>query len=1295
MTDRGDASEVDVQDEAFLADLFDTLLQQILDGGHPDVAALQQQRPELRDQIQQTWALACSVAGRREPGRPVLGGYEILRELGHGGMGTVYLARHQDLQREVAIKVLPQSLAMSPHAKQRFLEEARALARLRHDHVVHVHRILDHGEMLAFEMEFVDGPNLRTLLTALRQKTKPQAITSLAEVLGLPVETLGTRSTVEWFVRVGIKIARALGEVHRHGLVHRDVKPSNILLRTNGQPVLADFGLAREDDLEVTHASFAGTPVYAAPERLRSGDADVDARADVYSLGVTLYEAMTLDAPFGGKTTHEVLRRIEEGSLPSLRKRAPHVPHDLEVVIGKAMETDRRHRYATADDLADDLERLLSLQPIKAQPVAPLRRAWKFVRRHQKLAMAAAGGAVLVAAVTWPVLAHARARTAAIALADRERQEARSGLLCPENLYSSWSPARQGAAQQTLRMSSVRDAQLAELEQALRHYDRALEATPDDRDLVVERAVVRAVTRLLHGEALADAQVAADRAEVGDLPPLTAALVQQAAIGEVVDDAGWNLVADATACDRFTAGLFAFLRNDHDASERCWEDAALPPSDQTFRDACLSLQMTAQGSHDRALPRLFQAVRAFPRSTALAFAMAESAILANDLELGEQWLRAVPDTSGSSIAHAQRKRLETDILAARGDYEAAWRGYVELQKADATDPEPVQRQAALALRQGAVRLAQSIYRDTLRRWPGLAQPRLQLARLALKQHHLFDYLDVARHVMQQDLSRLPHGAASHLVDVLRIGGLHALHKELCATVGLLPGAVGADDLTPLATWLRPSQIKGIEQALRTLQVFDRSMTTGSRIDQRPVAAAIRATWHTLLELPSLATVVTWPAYGLLVLGLPANFDAATRWLGPLVLPYQQALGNRMVTVKLDHLFAKTLTDLTYVYGYQVVRVGDLNGDSLEELCVTAPPFGATSGGYLDLRNLGDGSLQRTWDSEESVAFARAVVALDDIDGDLSNDLLIGAPLQPLSGPARASVSLRSGRTGAVIWEIEDDTRSFGTALANLGDLDGDGADDFVVGVPPMRLHGQERGRAVVCSGRTGRPIYDVTAEQNGVWFGGAVANAGDVNGDGVDDLLVGGNFGRAAGVVSVYDGRNGSLLASFGEDDTEADFGANVTGLGDIDGDGLADIGIAAPGRSSAGRQPGTVHILSGRTGRTLYELRGDRDGDGFGSVLCRMPWYRPPNAPALAISAREGGAAGTGYVRVFDTETGKPMQTMAGTSQVRLWGFSLVDLGDLDGDTFRDLGVSTLTPSGYSLMLVNYGQTPLDQRDH
>ena len=151
-----------------------------------------------------------------------------------------------------------------------------------------------------------------------------------------------------------------------------------------------------------SHA-FADTPLYAAPERLRGGDEAIDARADIYSLGVTLYEAITLSPPYHGRSTGEVLRRMERGKLPPMRARTRYVSDDLQTVLEKAMEPDPQDRYANAAALADDLERLLSLQPVLARPAGVLRKLGKAARRNRRLLAAAAGGALAVALFAWQI----------------------------------------------------------------------------------------------------------------------------------------------------------------------------------------------------------------------------------------------------------------------------------------------------------------------------------------------------------------------------------------------------------------------------------------------------------------------------------------------------------------------------------------------------------------------------------------------------------------------------------------------------------------------------------------------------------------------------------------------------------------------------------------------------------------------------------------------------------------------------------------------------------------------------
>ncbi|MFN7590454.1 MAG: protein kinase domain-containing protein [Planctomycetota bacterium] len=1248
----------DTRDEELLADLFDTLLQEILDGRTPDLAAIHPDRPELRERVHKAWQLACSVAGRREPSRPVLGGYEIVRELGHGGMGTVYLARHLTLQRDVAIKVLPHSLAMSPHAKQRFVEEARALAQLRHDHVVHVHRIIDHAEMLAFEMEYIDGMSLQGLIARLQQCPKPQALATLAAVLGREPSALGARSTVEWFVRVAIRIARALGEVHRAGLVHRDVKPSNILLRADGTPVLADFGLALQGDLDVASGKFAGTPVYAAPERLRGGDGRVDARTDVYSLGVTLYEALTHSPPYRGSSTHEVLKHIEAGRVPSLRRRAGQVSHDLAIVVQKAMEADTRHRYATADDFADDLERLLTLQPIQARPAGPLRRAVKFVRRHQRLFVAGLAGAVLFAGALWPLAAHASARAAAGKRAEAELLAARSVLLAPEILPESWSPA--AGTGKTVAPAAASTARREALLAALRHYDAAHDAVPDDAAIACERAVVAAVAALAHGQEIPPATAAM-------LPPRTRTMLEHAAEHQRLLAGDDDEVASSDD-ERTSSGWLAFLCGDLRASATCFARLPAGHRDEALAEACTALRLAGEGPAEHAYPQLFHAARAFPRATAITLALADAAIAAGDLAQARARLAELPPAANGPIA-ARAAILAADLLAAAGDDEAALRAFRERSLAEPSDPVPRLRIAELLLRGGDAARAERVLTDCLRRWPDLADARLALARMALQRHDTATYLEHARAALRQ--LRKSEAPPAQLLAILRLGGLRTLHDEMAATLGERPSNRRDEAELPLVSWLGRDVVRGSEQVLRLLATFDESADAASLVDTRPLGIGLRATWTTLLRCPGLLQVApAWLSATSLV-GLPAVLGAPTDHLGSFLLPYQSILGNRLRQVNDRRLFWQPAEDC--IYGLQVLRVGDLDGDTLGELCFTAPSnLRDQSVSHLEIRSAADGSPLRTWRiGDDLTMFARAAAALGDVDGDLCDDLAIGMPVASLAGDPAAAIEAWSGRTGERIWRTEHEVSSFGAALAAIGDVDGDGVRDLLAGISPLTL--QEPGGAQVLSGRTGRVLHTLRGERTGIWFGAAVAAAGDVTGDGVDDLLVGGNYGDAPGHVAVFDGHSGAVVTTFGDDDASSRFGHTLLGVGDLDRDGRADLAIAAPGQPNSNTQPGRVLVFSSRTNKRLYELRGDRPRDLFGLELCHLPDWRHASEPAIAVAAGRGGPIGNGYVRVFALPDGAPLQTMAGHHGQHRFGVSLVDLGDRDGDGRRELGVTTL----------------------
>lgn len=1286
---KGASPDDGTADEELLADLFDDLLQEILEGRTPDLATYHPDRPDLRDRIRKTWALACSVAGRREPSRPVLGGYEIVRELGHGGMGTVYLARHQILQREVAIKVLPHSLALSPRAKQRFLEEARSLARLRHGHVVQIHRVIDHAEMLAFEMEYIDGPSLQSLILSLRQKPKPMAIASLAEALATPVGSLGTRSVVEWLVRLGIDIARALGEVHRHGLVHRDVKPSNILLRANGQPVLADFGLARLEQLEATHSgAFAGTPVYAAPERLRDGDNAIDGRADVYSLAVTLYEALTLSPPFAGSSTHEVLRRIENGQLPSLRKQAPQVPRDLEIVLAKAMEPDPRHRYASADEFADDLDRLLLLQPIHARPAGVVRRVGKFLRRHQRVCIAAAAGALVVTGAIWPVMAHTSARAAARERSQQAMHVAREQLLCPEHIQVSWMGGARGAAQHQLRRPTLVRAQLDALERALTAYRDALAADDTDTDLGLEVGVATVAAAVRHQQLEPSSPA----------PQLDGTACDTALCREILRRAAREggttgldrLVLGAGPRERYAAGLLAFLLGDLGASRSCWEDLPELLPDHPLLEACMALQLSSDGFPERAFPRLFHAAREFPNATAMPLAIAEAALFSGDAAQTATWLERIPVTTDASLLQARRALLQADLLVAQGDYEAAQRDYRQLVQLDPSAPEPVERLARVALLLGENDTAHRLLQSGLDRWPDHAPLHRDQARLCLLRRDIGGYLREVRYVLSQDLGDGARRTAAELADVLRLGGLRDTFSEFSRRYALGSPTILRDDSVQLTTWLPKTAARAIAMAGQTIATWDRANVDASHIEKRPIAVELRTAWLTALRLPPVLGALPLPVQRAVVGGIPLLLVALTDYVSEQLLPYQQSLGSPLLRVNNPPLVART-TPGDVLYGQQILRASDLDGDTLEDFVVAAPTRTNTPGGFLEVRNRQSGSLLHTWRSDTPAnRFARSIAVLADVDGDLCADLAIGMPA--LAATGTGLLELRSGRTGARLWSESIGSATTGEALAALDDVDGDGVQDLVVGAPPGDVHGQERGRAFICSGATGAILHELVAERAGVWFGAAVACAGDVDGDGCADVVVGGNRGSAPGLVSVFSGATGRELVTITEQDVREDFGATVAGIGDIDGDGRPDVAVGAPGFGYRGRETGRVHLLSSRTGNAILQLRGDRAGEGFGYVLCPLPTWVDKNTAALAVSAKRGGPVGTGYVRVFAVVTGMPMQTLAGNLVTEGFGSALAAFGDHDGDGYPELGfVSKSRSNRTTIWALSFAATFVD----
>jgi formylglycine-generating enzyme required for sulfatase activity len=319
-----------------------------------------------------------------------VGDFELLEELGHG-MAVVYRARQISLEREVALKLLTGAEARSPRFVERFQGEARKIAKLEHPHVVRVHVVgVDQG-IPFFAMELIRGHDLRRELEIL---TAPEQANG-ARALALPA--IGARGYVSKVVDLVAKLADALHAAHEAGLVHRDVKPSNVLLDASGEPKLADFGIARDESMGRPERTdtVGGTAYYMSPEQARlESAASIDRRTDIYSLGVVLYELLARKRPFEGKTRDEILTKIRQQEPVPLRRLERRVPRDLAIISATAMAKEPKERYATAAAMAADLRHFLAHEAIEAQPPSLFVRARRFLRRH-RLAVGAA--ALLVA----------------------------------------------------------------------------------------------------------------------------------------------------------------------------------------------------------------------------------------------------------------------------------------------------------------------------------------------------------------------------------------------------------------------------------------------------------------------------------------------------------------------------------------------------------------------------------------------------------------------------------------------------------------------------------------------------------------------------------------------------------------------------------------------------------------------------------------------------------------------------------------------------------------------------------
>jgi tetratricopeptide (TPR) repeat protein/serine/threonine protein kinase len=367
---------------------------------------------------------AASVAGplgdgdaealsRAEP----LGDFLLVRELGRGGMGVVYEAVQRSLNRRVALKVLPLAAALDARQLQRFKNEALAAASLHHEHIVPVYGVGCERGVHYYAMQLIEGHSLAAVLHALRNPTQPDAsVSTAASTAQAALSTQRSSSRTAAFyraaARLGVEAAEALDHAHQLGVVHRDIKPANLLLDTAGKLWVTDFGLARlgsDAGLTLT-GDLLGTLRYMSPEQALAKRVVIDHRTDVYSLGATLYEVLTLRPAVAGSDRQELLRQIafEEPTPP--RRLEKTIPAELETVVLKALEKNPADRYATAKELADDLRRFLADEPVRARRPSLVQQARKWGRRHRAAVWSAALITLILTACLGWVLGDRQAR---------------------------------------------------------------------------------------------------------------------------------------------------------------------------------------------------------------------------------------------------------------------------------------------------------------------------------------------------------------------------------------------------------------------------------------------------------------------------------------------------------------------------------------------------------------------------------------------------------------------------------------------------------------------------------------------------------------------------------------------------------------------------------------------------------------------------------------------------------------------------------------------------------------------
>ncbi len=555
---------------------------------------------------------------------PRIPGYDVEALVGHGGMGVIYRARHHQLNRMVAVKMLITGSYAAPHERARFQREAKAVASLRHANIVQVHDVGEHEGWPYFTMELLEGGSLARALAGTPQPAQQSAA------------TLAT-------------LAEAVRVAHQGGIVHRDLKPANILLTADGTPKIADFGLARHFDggpALTLSGTRMGTPSYMAPEQVIGKAGTIGPPADIYALGALLYEMITGRPPFRGETAAETERQaVHDEPVPPSRLNTK-VPRDLETICLKCLSKEPRRRYPSAAALADDLRRFGQGRPIQARPVSWGERSWRWGRRNPTAAALLATALALVGLASgggvWLVQQRARhgaemRNDVATAVAQAERlrkgfhfREARESL---ENVRLRLEPAGPDELRRRVEQNQA-DLNLAERLDAIRIKAATLVGGKDGL----------AVAEPLYVSAFAQARLG----QLGDDSKAVSARVRDSALsGELI--AALDDWASITA-DRGRREWLLAVASDADQNParnrlrqpELWRDGARltqiaqqPTGAEMSPQLAIALDRAAHQSGGDAIPLLIAAQTRCPQDFWINF------VLGATLGLARQWDEAL------------------------------------------------------------------------------------------------------------------------------------------------------------------------------------------------------------------------------------------------------------------------------------------------------------------------------------------------------------------------------------------------------------------------------------------------------------------------------------------------------------------------------------------------------------------------------------------------------------------------------------------------------------------------------